>query len=365
MFKGDEERCVGALGPPPKPKPPVYPDVSMLDWYFRVELFDPFLQTTTTTSEETAMSSDTTPAATGRPRTTKAAPAAVTPPRARDWVPSAALAAMRQAYQDGKALLPGIRTQGGATYRVGRMGGEDDLFSPKTRDGFLCWTFAMMASHQSAFFFVPTAHPGRAADFFAMCEDLGPLSAGRYEKDLRARFAANRWSFREGYSLPMPPTPELRYLYDAASRFEARAFPGRPRREDHDGTVGVHARAARDAARLRALHASRPQAVDVDAMTPEDQVRHEVKRLRPDGPGFSAPAGELHWGPWPLANAVIVLDRATRHVASRGGAPLPAPTGPASVCPHWRACAGGLPYLSAEAINGVDILFQTPSPKGK
>lgn len=54
MFKGDEERCVGALGPPPKPKPPpkppVYPDVSMLDWYFRVELFDPFLQTTTTTS---------------------------------------------------------------------------------------------------------------------------------------------------------------------------------------------------------------------------------------------------------------------------------------------------------------------------
>lgn len=283
--------------------------------------------------------------------------------RLRDWSPPAALAAMRQSHQDGRALRPGLRTHRGATYRVGRVGGEDDLFHHASRDAYLCWTFAVMASHPSVFFFVPTAYPDRASDFFATVEDLGPLAAGRYEKDLRARFAANRWSYREGYSLPLPPTPALRYLYDTASRYEARAFPGQPRREDHDGTAGVHARAARDAARLRATHGSRPVMVNVEAMSPDEQIRYECIRLRPDGPGFSA--GELHWGPWPLANAVIVLDKGTTHAASLNGKPLPAPTGPASVCPNWRACAAGLPYLSPESVNGVDILFQHPNPKGK
>jgi hypothetical protein len=47
-------------------------------------------------------------------------------------------------------------------------------------------------------------------------------AAEKYERRLRAHFAKYRQRFREGYSLPEPPTPQLRLVYDSAAAAEKR-----------------------------------------------------------------------------------------------------------------------------------------------
>lgn len=47
-------------------------------------------------------------------------------------------------------------------------------------------------------------------------------AAERYEQKMRSHFRRYKKQFTEGYSLPSPPTPELRVIYDSASRRERR-----------------------------------------------------------------------------------------------------------------------------------------------
>jgi hypothetical protein len=47
-------------------------------------------------------------------------------------------------------------------------------------------------------------------------------AAEKYERRLRAHFKKYTLRFREGYSLPEPPTPQLRLIYDSAAAQERR-----------------------------------------------------------------------------------------------------------------------------------------------
>jgi protein gp37 len=89
-----------------------------------------------------------------------------------------------------------------------------------------------------------------------------PVAAERYRLEMRAHFDRYKMEFQEGYSLPDPPTPELRFIYDSAAQQEGR--PTSP-----DGTV------------IRA--------------------------------GFSG--GEYHWRPWPLSNVWLGVSVENQHFA--------------------------------------------------
>ena len=47
-------------------------------------------------------------------------------------------------------------------------------------------------------------------------------AAEKYERRMRAHFKRYKLQFREGYSLPDPPTPQLRLIYDSAAAQEQR-----------------------------------------------------------------------------------------------------------------------------------------------
>jgi hypothetical protein len=56
-------------------------------------------------------------------------------------------------------------------------------------------------------------------------ESVGRRSVGaaeKYERRMRAHFERYKLQFREGYSLPEPPTPQLRLIYDSAAQCERR-----------------------------------------------------------------------------------------------------------------------------------------------
>ena len=46
-------------------------------------------------------------------------------------------------------------------------------------------------------------------------------AAERYETHMRAHFRRYKQNFVEGYSLPAPPTPELRVVYDSGTKSQA------------------------------------------------------------------------------------------------------------------------------------------------
>jgi len=135
-----------------------------------------------------------------------------------------------------------------------------DLFHEDVPDEFIDRVFAVMASAKKHTFQILTKRADRMKQYMQRVADGAPAAGKRYEAALREDFERYKHEFREGYSLPEPPTPELRFIYDSATRQEAR--PTTP-----DGTT---------------LSC-----------------------------GFSG--GEYHWRPWPLSNVwlgVSVEDQA-------------------------------------------------------
>lgn len=134
-----------------------------------------------------------------------------------------------------------------------------DLFHPDVPFELVDWGFAWMASLSHHTFFVLTKRVDRMAEYFERVSRLGQEAGRAYEQRVRAHFEKYKMQFTEGYTLPSPPTPELRHLYDSAAIQEQR--PTSP-----DGTT---------------LHC-----------------------------GFSG--REFHWRRWPLDNVVTGCSISTR-----------------------------------------------------
>lgn len=118
---------------------------------------------------------------------------------------------------------------------------------------------AVVASSGSTRFFYETEHKRERRAYLKKLKHRGREAGKRYEAAMRAHFRKYKYQFREGYSLPEPPTPEIRAIYDSASSWEKR--PTNP-----CGTT---------------LHS-----------------------------GFSL--GEFHWRPWPLSNLIDQNDETIR-----------------------------------------------------
>lgn len=127
-----------------------------------------------------------------------------------------------------------------------------DLFHKDVSDDFIDRAFAFMASASRHVFLILTKRPERMQQYITRVENSAPQAAKRYATALRDHFERYKKEFREGYSLPEPPTPQLRFIYDSAARQENR--PTNP-----DGTT---------------LYC-----------------------------GFSG--GEYHWRQWPLSNVYL------------------------------------------------------------
>lgn len=81
---------------------------------------------------------------------------------------------------------------------------------------------AVVASSGSTRFFYETEHAAARRRYMADVKRRGRVAAKKYEARMRAHFRKYKQEFREGYSLPEPPTPELRAIYDAAAAWEKR-----------------------------------------------------------------------------------------------------------------------------------------------
>lgn len=137
----------------------------------------------------------------------------------------------------------------GIAYEVEIVG---DPFAPDVPQATTDFMFALVASRGRWKFTATTAYPARMRRYLAAVDSYSRLAAARYERKMRAHFRRWKHEFREGYSLPEPPTPQLRVIYDSAAKTEHRP-------ENPCGTT---------------LHS-----------------------------GFSL--GEYHWRDWPLRNLVI------------------------------------------------------------
>lgn|GEM_PF-4714338 len=82
--------------------------------------------------------------------------------------------------------------------------------------------FAVMASCQKRNFLLITKHKARQWRYFESVKRRGAVAGPKYGKELRAHFKKYKMKFTEGYSLPEPPTPELRAIYDSAAKRERR-----------------------------------------------------------------------------------------------------------------------------------------------
>lgn len=97
-----------------------------------------------------------------------------------------------------------------------------DPFDGRMDFGALDMLFAVMASCGWMTFRVKTAHPSRMHAYMESVARRGQKAGPTYERRMRAHFKKYKNEFREGYSLPEPPTPELRALYDSAVKRERR-----------------------------------------------------------------------------------------------------------------------------------------------
>ncbi len=82
--------------------------------------------------------------------------------------------------------------------------------------------FAVMSACGGRPFMIETKSRKRAQKYFADVERRGKIAGPKYEKELRAHFKKYKMEFMEGYSLPEPPTPEMRAIYDSAAKREKR-----------------------------------------------------------------------------------------------------------------------------------------------
>jgi hypothetical protein len=81
---------------------------------------------------------------------------------------------------------------------------------------------AVVASSGSTRFFYETEREANRKAYLKRLKQRGREAGKRYEAEMRAHFKKYKYEFREGYSLPEPPTPELRAIYDSAATWEKR-----------------------------------------------------------------------------------------------------------------------------------------------
>ncbi len=88
------------------------------------------------------------------------------------------------------------------------------------------YVFAVIASWGNCGFYIVTCCPITVDRYMASVNRRSSGAAERYEKHMRTHFKKYKREFLEGYSLPAPPTPQLRVIYDSAAKRERR--PGNP-----------------------------------------------------------------------------------------------------------------------------------------
>lgn len=102
-------------------------------------------------------------------------------------------------------------------------GGVDVCFDPFALDRqTIDHVFAVMASCGWLTFVIKIDKPRKAIAYLDSVVTRGKIAGPAYEQRMRAHFDKYKREFIEGYSLPGPPTPELRALYDAAAKAEKR-----------------------------------------------------------------------------------------------------------------------------------------------
>lgn len=97
-----------------------------------------------------------------------------------------------------------------------------DLFHPKIPIRYIDRVFAVMTSTSQHNYQILTKRPERMLKYFTRINDNAKPSLEKYEQRMRAHFKKYKDEFLEGYSLPEPPTGELRFLYDSATVQEKR-----------------------------------------------------------------------------------------------------------------------------------------------
>ena len=81
---------------------------------------------------------------------------------------------------------------------------------------------AVVASSGSTRFFYETAEGASRKRYMQTLASRGAKAAKDYEARMRMHFRKYKHEFVEGYSLPEPPTPEIRAIYDSAAKWEGR-----------------------------------------------------------------------------------------------------------------------------------------------
>lgn len=97
-----------------------------------------------------------------------------------------------------------------------------DLFHEGVSFEFVDRVFAVMASSHRHRFQILTKRPDRMRAYMQRVSNGAAAAAERYEREMREHFDKYKMEFREGYSIPEPPTPELRFIYDSAATQEQR-----------------------------------------------------------------------------------------------------------------------------------------------
>lgn len=141
-----------------------------------------------------------------------------------------------------------------------------DLFHKDVPFEFIDHVFAVMASASQHTFQILTKRPERMAGFMKRVSDNGVFARDRYVEELKNYHLKNLHGYEEGFTLPSPPTGELRFIYDSACKQEAKDF-------------------------------------------------NFVRNPKPLGHGFSG--GEYHWRKWPLTNLWLGVSIENRSVLHR------------------------------------------------
>ncbi|HUX01348.1 MAG TPA: phage Gp37/Gp68 family protein [Phycisphaerae bacterium] len=97
-----------------------------------------------------------------------------------------------------------------------------DMFHAHYPQAVVDHSWAVMASCGQHVFQVLTKRAGRMKAYIEGLTARGRAAAADYERRIRRHFERYKMKFTSGYSLPSPPTPELRAIYDAASEYEGR-----------------------------------------------------------------------------------------------------------------------------------------------
>jgi len=95
-----------------------------------------------------------------------------------------------------------------------------DLF--KLKRELIDVVLAVVTSAGHTRFFYETECIKQRERYFEDLRLRGIRAAKSYEDRMRSQFQKYKYEFREGYSLPEPPTPEIRAIYDAAAIWENR-----------------------------------------------------------------------------------------------------------------------------------------------